>query len=49
VQRPAPEEAEVLELVKVPLSDLRRLATDGSIVHGVHVGAILVAFERGLI
>ena len=48
-RRPAPEESEVLDLVKVPLADLRRLATDGSIVHGVHVGAILAAFERGLV
>jgi 8-oxo-dGTP pyrophosphatase MutT (NUDIX family) len=47
--QPAPEETEVLELVKVPLADLGRLATDGSIVHGVHVGAILAALERGLI
>jgi len=46
---PAPEETEVLELVKVPLGDLRRLATDGSIVHGVHIGAILAALERGLV
>jgi 8-oxo-dGTP pyrophosphatase MutT (NUDIX family) len=48
--RPAsPEETEVLELVKVPLRDLVRLATDGSIVHGVHIGAILTAASRGLI
>ena len=47
--QPAPEETEVLELVKVPLADLGRLATDGSIVHGVHVGAILAALERGLV
>jgi 8-oxo-dGTP pyrophosphatase MutT (NUDIX family) len=46
---PAPEESEVLELVKVPLAELARLATDGSIVHGVHVGAILVALQRGLV
>lgn len=45
----APEASEVLELVKVPLADLRRMATDGTIVHGVHVGAILAAFERGLV
>ena len=49
VQQPVPEEAEVLEVVRVPLVDLRRLATDGSIAHGVHVGAILAAFERGLV
>jgi 8-oxo-dGTP pyrophosphatase MutT (NUDIX family) len=48
--RPAtPEEAEVLEVVKVPLADLARLATDGSIAHGVHVGAILAALQRGLV
>ncbi len=46
---PAPEESEVLEVVKVPLSDLGRLASDGSILHGVHVGAILVALQRGLV
>lgn len=46
---PAPEDTEVLELVKVPLAELGRLATDGSIVHGVHVGAILAALQRGLV
>ncbi len=46
---PAPEETEVLELVKVPLADLARIATDGTIVHGVHIGAILAAFSRGLV
>jgi 8-oxo-dGTP pyrophosphatase MutT (NUDIX family) len=45
----APEATEVLEQVLVPLSDLSRLALDGSIFHGVHVGAILVAFARGLV
>ncbi len=48
-KRPAPEETEILELVKVPLAELSRLATDGSIVHGVHVRAILVALQRGLV
>jgi 8-oxo-dGTP pyrophosphatase MutT (NUDIX family) len=48
-KRPAPEETEILELVRVPLGELSRLATDGSIVHGVHVGAILVALARGLV
>jgi 8-oxo-dGTP pyrophosphatase MutT (NUDIX family) len=47
--RPAPEEAEVLEIVKVPLRDLAQMATDGSIVHGVHIAAILTAFQRGLV
>jgi 8-oxo-dGTP pyrophosphatase MutT (NUDIX family) len=46
---PAPEESEILELVKVPLADLSRIATDGSIVHGVHIGAILAALNRGLV
>ena len=46
---PAPEETEVLELVKVPLADLARIATDGTIVHGVHVGAILAALSRALV
>ena len=45
----APEETEVLEVLRVPLADLARLATDGSIVHGVHVGAILTALHRGLV
>jgi len=45
----APEESEVIEVVKVPLADLARLATDGSIVHGVHIGAILAALQRGLV
>ena len=48
-RKPAPEETEVLEIVKLPVADLARLATDGSIVHGVHVGAILVALQRGLV
>lgn len=48
-KKPAPEETEVLELVKVPLSELARLATDGSIVHGVHVGAILAALQLELV
>jgi 8-oxo-dGTP pyrophosphatase MutT (NUDIX family) len=48
-QQPTPEESEVLEVVKVPLADLARLAADGSIVHGVHIGAILVALQRGLV
>jgi 8-oxo-dGTP pyrophosphatase MutT (NUDIX family) len=48
-QGPTPEETESLELVRVPLGELSRLATDGSIVHGVHVGAILVALARGLV
>lgn len=47
--KPAPEETEQLELVRVPLADLPRLATDGSILHGVHVGAILAAFQLGLV
>lgn len=48
-QGPSPEETEVLDLVKVPLSDLQRLALDGSIIHGVHVGAVLAALARGLV
>lgn len=48
-QAPAPEATEVLEQVKVPLADLARLATDGSIAHGVHVGAILAALHRALV
>jgi hypothetical protein len=49
VRTPAPEESEVLEQVLVPLADLSRLAVDGSIVHGVHIGAILAAFARRLV
>lgn len=48
-RKPAPEETEVLEIVKVPLGELGRMACDGSIVHGVHVGAILAALQRGLV
>jgi len=46
---PALEESEVLEVVKVPLAELVRLATDGSIIHGMHIGAILAAVQRGLV
>jgi 8-oxo-dGTP pyrophosphatase MutT (NUDIX family) len=49
VQEPNPEESEILELVTVPLADLQRLASDGGIVHGVQIGAILSAFARGLV
>lgn len=49
VRAPAPEETEVLELVKVPLADLERLVTDGTIVHGLHIGAVLAALSRGLV
>lgn len=49
VRPPAPEETELLDIVKVPLADLARLATDGSVLHGVHVGAILAAVQRGLV
>lgn len=48
-QQPAPEVTEELEQVKVPLAELARLATDGSILHGVHVGAILAAFQLKLV
>ncbi len=48
-RRPAPEDTEVLELVKVPLAELSGLALGGNILHGVHVGAILVALARGLV
>jgi 8-oxo-dGTP pyrophosphatase MutT (NUDIX family) len=49
VQEPSPEETELLELMTVPLGELKRLATDGSIIHGVQIGAILAAFARGLV
>lgn len=49
MREPALEESEVLDVVRVPLAELAGLAVDGSIVHGVHVGAILVALRRGLI
>lgn len=48
-QKPTPEESELLDVLTVPVGELRRLAVDGSIVHGVHVAAILAAFERGLL
>jgi 8-oxo-dGTP pyrophosphatase MutT (NUDIX family) len=47
--RPAPEETEILEVVLVPLGDLARLALDGSIQHGVQIGAILAAFAKKLV
>lgn len=49
IRAAAPEPSEVLELVKVPLEQLGRLATDGTIAHGVHVGAILAALALGLV
>jgi 8-oxo-dGTP pyrophosphatase MutT (NUDIX family) len=49
LQAPRLEATEVLDTVLVPLSELERLATDGSIVHGVHVGALLAAAARGLV
>ena len=48
-REPAPEESEVLEIVKVPLTDLTGLVMNGSIFHGVHVGAILAAQQLKLV
>ncbi len=45
----APDASEEIELVLVPKSSLVELVLRGDVVHGVHVGAILVAERRGLL
>lgn len=47
VQAPRPEAGELLDIVVVPARELGRLMDDGEILHGVHVGAILLAARRG--
>ena len=43
------DESEDIEVVRVPRTELLGLIESGTIVHGVHVGAILFAARRGLI
>jgi 8-oxo-dGTP pyrophosphatase MutT (NUDIX family) len=45
----APEASEDIEVVKVPRAELLGWVESGRIVHGVHVGAILLAERRGLL
>jgi 8-oxo-dGTP pyrophosphatase MutT (NUDIX family) len=45
----SPEASEDIELVKVPRASLLSLCESGGIVHGVHIGAILLAARRGLL
>lgn len=45
----SPDASEEIELVLVPKNSLVELVLRGDIVHGVHVGAILVAERRGLL
>jgi 8-oxo-dGTP pyrophosphatase MutT (NUDIX family) len=48
-ERRALDASEELETVRVPAAELIGLVERGEIVHGVHVGAILLAARRGLI
>lgn len=43
------DESEDIDVVRVPRAELFELIEAGRIVHGVHVGAILYAAQRGLI
>jgi 8-oxo-dGTP pyrophosphatase MutT (NUDIX family) len=43
------DESEDIEVVRVPRGELFGLIETGRIVHGVHLGAILFAAQRGLI
>lgn len=45
----APDASEEIELVTVPRSALVELVLRGEVIHGVHVGAILLAERRGLL
>jgi len=45
----SPDESEEIELVTVPKRELVELVLRGDVVHGVHVGAILLAESRGLL
>lgn len=45
----SPDESEEIELVTVPKRDLVELVLRGEVVHGVHVGAILLAETRGFL
>ena len=45
----APEPSEDIELMKIPRSELVPLCERGGIIHGVHIGAILLAERKGLL
>jgi 8-oxo-dGTP pyrophosphatase MutT (NUDIX family) len=45
----APDASEEIELVTVPRRSLVELVLRGDVVHGVHVGAILLAERRGFL
>jgi len=45
----APEASEDIEVTTVPRASLLSLCDQGGIVHGVHLGAILLAARRGLL
>jgi 8-oxo-dGTP pyrophosphatase MutT (NUDIX family) len=45
----SPDASEEIELVTVPRVELVELVLRGDVIHGVHVGAILLAERRGLL
>ena len=45
----APDASEEIEVVRIPIGELSKHVDSGAIVHGVHVGAILLAERRGLL
>jgi 8-oxo-dGTP pyrophosphatase MutT (NUDIX family) len=44
-----PDASEEIELVLVPKNSLVELVQRGDVLHGVHIGAILLAERRGLL
>ena len=49
VADPSPESTEQIALRRMAVGELLRAVEDGQILHGVHVGAILLAERRGLL
>lgn len=45
----APDQSEELEVLLVPVTELLDLIDRGQIVHAAHIGAILLAWRRGLL
>jgi 8-oxo-dGTP pyrophosphatase MutT (NUDIX family) len=45
----APEPSEDIELLTLPRAELVPLCESGGIVHGIHIGAILLAERKGLL
>jgi 8-oxo-dGTP pyrophosphatase MutT (NUDIX family) len=43
------DRSEELEVLLVPVAELLELIDDGQIVHAAHIGAILLAWRRGLL